>query len=255
MGSWGSMRISLVAANWKMHGTKTEVARLLDAIKQGVNAVSCDVVICPPSIFLQQVQQELTGTKIAVGAQNAHPQKEGAFTGEISFAMLEEFSCTYAIVGHSERRQLFAETDDMVAEKFAAAQRYGLIPILCVGESQQQREKRETKTIVLRQLNGILANLGIGAFAKAVIAYEPIWAIGTGLSASPAQAQEVHGIIRDFLAEYDEGIAANLTILYGGSVKAANAQSLFEQKDIDGALVGGASLDAKEFLTICAAAT
>tara|TARA_R110000772_G_scaffold168865_1_gene280628 strand:- start:336 stop:1085 length:750 start_codon:yes stop_codon:yes gene_type:complete len=248
------MRKNLVAANWKMHGSKAEVAKLLNAIKQGINSVSCDVVICPPSLFLEQAQRELAGTDIALGAQNAHSQDEGAFTGEISFAMLNEFSCTYAIVGHSERRQLFGESDELIAEKFSAAQRCGLRPILCVGESQEQREKGETRAVVLGQLEAVRKSAGIDAFAQAVIAYEPIWAIGSGLSATPEQAQEVHATIRAFLAESDKTIAANMTILYGGSVKAANADSLFVQADIDGALVGGASLDAKEFLTICTAA-
>lgn len=255
MGSWVNMQKNLVAANWKMHGSKAEVAKLLNAIKQGINTVSCDVVICPPSLFLEQVQRELTGTDIALGAQNAHPQNEGAFTGEISFAMLHEFACTYVIVGHSERRQLFGENDALIAEKFAAAQQCGLYPILCVGESQAQRENGETSAVVLGQLEAVRNSVGIDAFAKAVIAYEPIWAIGSGLSASPEQAQEVHATIRAYLAESDKAVAESISILYGGSVKAANADSLFMQADIDGALVGGASLEAKEFLTICAAAT
>ncbi len=251
------MRKSLVVANWKMHGQKAEVTQLLSAIKDGIKAgvaIAEKVVICPPSLFLEQVEQELTGTNIAIGAQNAHPQTKGAFTGEVAFAMLKEFSCSYVIIGHSERRELFAETDKFVAEKFLAAQEQNLIPILCVGETQVQRENGLSQTIVLEQLQAVINEAGIEAFSNAVIAYEPIWAIGTGLTASPEQAQEVHTTLRSFLAELDKTIADNITILYGGSVKANNAKALFEQADIDGALVGGASLDAEEFLTICAAA-
>lgn len=251
------MRKSLVVANWKMHGQKAEVTQLLSAIKDGIKAgvaTTDKVVICPPSLFLGQVEQELTGTEIAIGAQNAYPQNEGAFTGEVAFAMLKEFSCSYVIIGHSERRELFAETDKFVAEKFLAAQAQNLIPILCIGETQKQRENGLSKAIVLEQLQAVINEAGIEAFSNAVIAYEPIWAIGTGLTATPEQAQEVHATLRSFLAELDKNIAENITILYGGSVKANNAKALFEQSDIDGALVGGASLDAEEFLTICAAA-
>ena len=251
------MRNSLVVANWKMHGQKAEVTQLLSAIKDGIKAGVAEaekVVICPPTIFLGQVEQELLETAIAIGIQNAHPQTQGAFTGEIAFAMLKEFSCSYAIIGHSERRELFAETDKFVAEKFLAAQEQGLIPILCVGETQTQRENGLSKAIVLDQLQAVINKAGVDAFSNAVIAYEPIWAIGTGLTATPEQAQEVHATLRSFLAELDQDIADNITILYGGSVKANNAKALFDQADIDGALVGGASLDAKEFLTICAAA-
>ncbi len=229
------MRKSLVVANWKMHGQKAEVTQLLSAIKDGIKAgvaIAEKVVICPPSIFLGQVEQELTGTNIAIGAQNAHPQTKGAFTGEVAFAMLKEFSCSYVIIGHSERRELFAETDKFVAEKFLAAQEQNLIPILCVGETQVQRENGLSQTIVLEQLQAVINEAGIEAFSNAVIAYEPIWAIGTGLTASPEQAQEVHTTLRSFLAELDKTIADNITILYGGSVKANNAKALFEQADI-----------------------
>jgi triosephosphate isomerase (TIM) len=251
------MRKSLVVANWKMHGQKAEVTQLLIAIKDGIkagDATNDKVVICPPSLFLGQVEQVLTGTEIAIGAQNAYPQNEGAFTGEVAFAMLKEFSCSYVIIGHSERRELFAETDKFVAEKFLAAQAQNLIPILCIGETKKQRENGLSKAIVLEQLQAVINEAGIEAFSNAVIAYEPIWAIGTGLTATTEQAQEVHATLRSFLAELDKNIAENITILYGGSVKANNAKALFEQADIDGALVGGASLDAEEFLTICAAA-
>jgi triosephosphate isomerase len=247
------MRKKLVAANWKMHGSKTANSDLLEAVKSGLKAVKCDVLICPPSIYLAQLENELAGTDIALGAQNAFPKPAGAFTGEVSFTMLYEFACTHVIVGHSERRQLFAESDAFVAEKFVAAQAEGLIPILCVGESQSQRENDETASVVLAQLAAVVDLAGVSAFAKAVIAYEPIWAIGTGLTASPEQAQEVHALIREYIGKQDRGIADGLTLLYGGSVKADNAAALFRQKDIDGALVGGASLKAEEFVTICQA--
>lgn len=251
------MRSSLVVANWKMHGRKSEVTQLLSAIKAGIKAgvaAAEKVVICPPSIFLGQAEQELAGSKIAIGAQNAHPQTKGAFTGEVAFAMLKEFSCSYVIIGHSERREIFAESDKFVTEKFLAAQAQNLIPILCVGETQAQRENGLSKAVVLEQLQAVISEAGIEAFSNAVIAYEPIWAIGTGLTATPEQAQEVHATLRSFLAELNQEVADNITILYGGSVKANNAKALFDQSDIDGALVGGASLDAEEFLTICAAA-
>ncbi len=251
------MRRSLVVANWKMHGRKSEVTELLSAIKKGINAGDAKaekVVVCPPSLFLGQVEQELAGSKIAIGAQNAHPQIKGAFTGEVAFAMLKEFSCSYVIIGHSERRELFAETDKFIAEKFLAAQAQGLIPILCVGETQEQRENGLSHAVVLEQLQAVINEAGIEAFSSSVLAYEPIWAIGTGLTATPEQAQEVHATLRSFLAGLDQKVADDITILYGGSVKANNAKALFDQADIDGALVGGASLDAKEFLTICAAA-
>lgn len=251
------MRRSLVVANWKMHGNKLAVSQLLNAIKDGINEdinTANRIAICPPSLFLELAQQELSGSGISIGAQNAHPQNEGAFTGEISFAMLKEFSCSYAIIGHSERREIFAESDSFIAEKFAATQAQNLEPILCVGETQEQRENGLTESIVLGQLQAVIDAVGIEAFDKAVIAYEPIWAIGTGLTASPEQAQDVHAAIRSFLTKMDQTIAENISILYGGSVKANNAEALFKQADIDGALVGGASLDAEEFLTICTAA-
>jgi len=248
-------RKNLVVANWKMHGCKADVTQLLNAIKAGVkvsaNTKVSNVVICPPSLFLGQVQQELEGSDIAIGAQNAYPQDAGAFTGEIAFSMLPEFACSYVIIGHSERREIFVETDKFVVEKFIEAQAQGLTPILCVGETQKQRENGLTESIVLNQLQAVISEAGIAAFAKAVIAYEPIWAIGTGLTASPEQAQEVHAAIRSFLAGLDQTVAGDISILYGGSVKADNARELFAQTDIDGGLVGGASLKAEEFLTIC----
>tara|TARA_R100001163_G_C5047740_1_gene184873 strand:+ start:45 stop:794 length:750 start_codon:yes stop_codon:yes gene_type:complete len=245
------MRKNLVAANWKMHGSKAGINRLLTAIKAELPSAGCEVLLCPPAVYLEQVQKELQGTQIVLGAQNAYPGDEGAFTGEVAFAMLPEFDCSHVIIGHSERREIFAESDEFIAQKFAAAQEHGLTPILCIGESQTERENAETEKVVLGQLQAVLDKVGIAAFADAVIAYEPIWAIGTGLTASPQQAQEVHAVIRDFLSGQDQNIAEGITILYGGSVKGANASELFQQPDIDGGLVGGASLKAEEFITIC----
>ncbi len=251
------MRNNLVVANWKMYGSKASVTQLLTALKQGIAVDTdwqTDIVICPPSLFLEQVQQELAGTVIGVGAQNAHPQTQGAYTGEIAMSMLREFSCSHVIIGHSERREIFSESDSFIAEKFIAAQENGLIPILCIGETQEQREQGQTETVVLKQIEAVIDAAGIAAFTDAVIAYEPIWAIGTGLTASPEQAQEVHVTIRLKLAQLDKSVAENISILYGGSVKASNAKDLFSQTDVDGALVGGASLVAEEFLSICTAA-
>ncbi len=245
------MRRKLVAANWKMHGSKAGVTELLSEIKEGVKSLSCDIIICPPSLFIDQVRQELIETGIFLGAQNAHPQNEGAFTGEIALSMLPGFDCSYVIIGHSERREIFLESDEFVAEKFLEAQAQGLTPILCIGETQSQREKGLTEKVVLNQLQSVISKVGIAAFADAVIAYEPIWAIGTGLTASPEQAQEVHKNIREFLAKLDQSIAEAISILYGGSVKSTNAKELFAMSDIDGALVGGASLQAEDFIKIC----
>lgn len=250
------MRRRLVAGNWKMNGTRASVASLLDAMKHGLGAArQAEVVVCAPCVFLADVQARLTGSPIAWGAQNLSREKSGAFTGEISGAMLREFGCTYVIVGHSERRALYGEGDVLVADKFAAAQRDGLIPILCVGESLEDRENGETEAVVARQLDEVLrAKAGVTALTNAVIAYEPVWAIGTGRTASPDQAQEVHAFIRNRIAEQDRRVATNIRIIYGGSVKAANAGDLFNMPDIDGGLIGGASLDANEMLAIVRAA-
>lgn len=246
------MRLGLVAANWKMNGLKAEIDSLLDELLAGIDrSVSCEVVICPPSLYMGQAQEKLSGSSIRLGAQNIYIKEKGAFTGEISAAMLTEFDCRYVIVGHSERRKLFAEDDVLIAEKFVAAQARGLTPILCVGESMAQREAGKTEEIILRQLDAVLEKNDVESFSQAVIAYEPIWAIGTGLTASPDQAQEVHKLIRNQIARHDEEIAGNIRILYGGSVKAAGAEELFAENDIDGALVGGASLMAEEFISIC----
>ena len=232
------MRARLVAGNWKMHGSLTANRALLDAIVAGVRGVEC--AVCAPFPYLAQVAERLRGTPIAWGAQNLSEHASGAYTGEVSAAMLAEFGCRYVLVGHSERRQLFGESDATVAAKFAAARAGGITPILCVGETLAEREAGRTQEVVARQLDAVLARSGIG---DAVVAYEPVWAIGTGRTASPEQAQEVHGLLRKRLPE--------TTLLYGGSVKPDNAAAIFAMPDVDGGLIGGASLKAQEFIAIC----
>ena len=249
------MRGTLVAGNWKMNGSLDSIRSLMDGIKQGLDSVrSAGMAVCPPAVFIPEVARLCEGTRIEVGSQNICDQDSGAFTGEIAGSMLKEFGCRYAIVGHSERRSLYGESDSLVARRFAAARRAGLIPILCVGEQLQERESGITEQVVGRQLDAVLELEGIDAFADAVVAYEPVWAIGTGKTASPEQAQEVHAFIRSKLAEQNQTVADGLIIQYGGSVKGANAAELFSQPDIDGGLIGGASLQADEFLAICQAA-
>ena len=236
-----------------MNGSLRANAALLDAIKAGLKP-SDSVAVCVPFPYLGQVSQSLSGSGIAWGAQNVSEHDSGAFTGEVSGAMLKEFGCRYAIVGHSERRTLYGEDDQRVAAKFVAARRAGLTPIACVGETLEQRERGETEGVVGRQLDAVVAAAGAAALADAVLAYEPVWAIGTGRNATPQQAQDVHAFLRARVAARDKAIAADLTILYGGSVKAANAGELFAMPDIDGGLIGGASLAAPDFIAICAAA-
>ena len=249
------MRGTLVAGNWKMNGSLDSIRSLMGAIKQGLDSVrSAGVAVCPPAIYIPEVARMVEGSRIEVGSQNICDQDSGAYTGEIAGSMLNEFGCRYAIVGHSERRSLYGESDALVARRFAAARRAGLVPILCVGEQLQERESGITEQVVGRQLDAVLELEGIEAFADAVVAYEPVWAIGTGKTASPQQAQDVHAFIRSKLAELDRTVADNLIIQYGGSVKAANAAELFSQPDIDGGLIGGAALQADEFLAICQAA-
>lgn len=246
------MRKGFVAANWKMHGQKQSNDALLDSLLAGLENLSgADVLVCPPAVFLDAIGNKLTGSKLQLGAQNVHSAESGAFTGEISAGMLKEAGCSHVIVGHSERRELFGESSEFVAGKFMAAQDAGLVPILCVGETREQREAGDTGKAVLAQLAAVVEHAGVSAIANAIIAYEPVWAIGTGLTATPEQAQEVHGLIRQSLKAGDEEVAADVQILYGGSVKGANAAELFAQPDIDGALVGGASLVAEEFIQIC----
>ncbi len=246
------MKKMLVAGNWKMHGNRAGIAHLLEVLSTTCRDFDkVDIAVFPPSLFIQQTAEALNQSTIQFGAQNLSPHSEGAYTGEISAAMLKDFQCDWALVGHSERRQYYAETDEIVAEKFAGAQKAGVQPILCIGETQQQREAHQTMEVIGHQLTTVLDVVGIDAFLNGVIAYEPVWAIGTGLTASPEQAQEVHGFIRDQLTKKDADVAQSVRLLYGGSVKADNASGLFAMADIDGALVGGASLKAEQFTKIC----
>jgi triosephosphate isomerase len=247
------MRRTLVAANWKMNGNKETVASLLTAFKDGMSG-SADVAIFPPALYVSQAAQVLAGTDISYGVQNVSAQESGAFTGELSLSMVNDFACKYVLIGHSERRELFGETDAQVAEKVVATLKAGLIPMLCIGETLEQRESGITEEVVRTQIKAVLDAVGIAAFETIVVAYEPVWAIGTGKTASPEQAQDVHAFIRGMLEAEDAAVAAKTRILYGGSVKAASAEALFGQPDIDGGLVGGASLLADEFVAICNAA-
>lgn len=248
------MRQPLVAGNWKLNGNKQLVDNLLQGILDGLQDVKkAEVAVCAPYIYIPQVADSLKNSSIKYGAQNVSEYESGAYTGEISAPMLQEFGCNYAIVGHSERRSIYGESDQQVANKFVAAQKAGIRPILCVGELLEERESGETEAVVARQLDAVVETAGIDSLKDAVIAYEPVWAIGTGKTASPEQAQEVHAFIRQRLANNSVEVADLVQILYGGSVKADNAQSLFAQADIDGGLIGGASLDAKDFLSICCA--
>jgi len=249
------MRRPIVAGNWKMHGSRAENARLVDELLANLPATSvATCVLCPPFVYLQEVGRLLRGSALSLGAQDLCADTQGAFTGEISAAMLKDVGCDYVIVGHSERRLLYRENDQLVARKFAAARAAGLVPILCVGEQLAEREAGRTHEVVARQLDVVLELCGAGALEEGVVAYEPVWAIGTGRNASPEQAQAVHAFIRARIAARDARIAAATRILYGGSVKAGNAAELFTMPDVDGGLIGGASLKADEFLTILAAA-
>ncbi|HEV7800318.1 MAG TPA: triose-phosphate isomerase [Burkholderiales bacterium] len=250
------MRIKLVAGNWKMNGNLATNQALLQTLVPAlarVAGVKC--AICAPFPYLAQVQQLLSGSGITWGAQNVSEFESGAYTGEVSGAMLVDFGCRYVIVGHSERRTLFGETSTVVAQKYAAALEAGLTPILCVGETLAEREAGATERVIGAQLDAALEGSGALSFAHAVIAYEPVWAIGTGKTATPDQAQAVHAYIRGRLAAQDAAVAENVQVLYGGSVKGSNAAQLFSMPDIDGGLIGGASLDANELATICQAAS
>ncbi len=247
-------RTKLVAGNWKMHGSLAGNLGLLTAVRAGSAGLKGQVAVCVPYPYLAQAQSVLAGSAVAWGAQDVSEHAQGAYTGEVSAAMLNDFGCKYAIVGHSERRSYYGDTDAVVAAKFDAALKAGLVPILCVGETLAEREANITAQVVTRQLEAVLAESGVASLAKAVIAYEPVWAIGTGKTATPAQAQEVHALIRARVARDDAAVAAGVQLLYGGSVKGGNAKELFGQPDIDGGLIGGASLLAEEFLAICAAA-
>lgn len=249
------MRRPLVAGNWKMNGTRASVAELASSLCQQIIPGSVEVAVFPSALHIDLVLAELTGRAIAVGAQDCSVEAGfGAYTGEVSASQLRDAGCGWVLVGHSERRLALGESDEMVSRKFMAAQACGLIPVLCLGETLEQRQAGRTIEVVIRQLTQVVRDAGIAAFDQAVIAYEPVWAIGTGLTATPEQAQQVHAEIREQLAEVDSDVADGVRILYGGSVKAENAAELFGMPDIDGGLIGGASLKANEFGAICRAA-
>ena len=245
------MRQPLIMGNWKMNGSREEGVQLAKALADGLNAVNQEVAVCVPFVYLSDIGAALGSSGIALGAQNVADQASGAYTGEVSASMLADIGCKYALVGHSERRSYYGDTNQSVAARFCQALKQNVIPVLCVGETLEERESDKTFQVVDEQLDAVINVAGIEAFADAVIAYEPVWAIGTGKTASDEQAQEVHKYIRQRIAERNPAIADKVQILYGGSVKPDNAKALFAMPDIDGGLVGGASLDAKGFLQIC----
>lgn len=250
------MRRPIVAANWKLNGSLEMAQTLVSAINShSANHDSVEIVISPPFPYLIKVAELISTGNVHLGAQSAAEHESGAYTGEVAAAMLAEVGCQYVIVGHSERREYYGESDEVVVAKFLQIQQAGLIPILCVGESLEQREQGIMQETIVRQVNAVVDRAGIAAMQNSVIAYEPIWAIGTGKTASPEQAQEVHALIRAEIAKQSAEIAEQLRILYGGSVKAGNAAELFSQADIDGGLIGGASLDAEQFNAIVSAAS
>jgi triosephosphate isomerase len=250
------MRRQLVAGNWKMNGSRASVDTLLRGVVAEVSELqSAEVLVCAPYVYLPMVQAQLGDTNVRWGAQNVSEHSHGAYTGEVAAGMLLDFGCSHVIVGHSERRALYAESDAAVAKKLMAANEAGMTPVFCVGETLEERESGATEAVVARQLQAVIDLGGVEALATAVMAYEPVWAIGTGKTATPDQAQDVHAFLRTQVASFDETIAADLQILYGGSVKASNAAELFAKPDIDGGLIGGASLDATEFAGICRAAS
>ena len=249
------MRDFLIAGNWKLNGSSAANEALLAGIVAGVPGGSgFSLLVCPPYPYIAAVAAQVAGSAVSVGAQNVSEHESGAYTGEVAASMLADIGCEYVIVGHSERRAIYGESSFQVAAKFQAAQAAGIVPILCVGETLEEREAGTTESVVDYQLGAVLDAAGIGAFAKAVVAYEPVWAIGTGMTATPEQAQEVHKHIRAQLSAKDAGIAAGVQILYGGSMKGENAAGLLAMPDIDGGLIGGASLKAKDFLAIAEAA-
>jgi len=244
------MRRSLVVGNWKMNGTLASAELLVKGIIAGLGGNGADIAVCVPYVHIPKVSELVKSTALALGAQNVGDKASGAFTGEISAAMLSEFNCKYALVGHSERRSYYGDTDESVAARFCQAQEHNIIPVLCVGETLEQREQDQTFAVIDAQLDAVINLAGIAAFSAAVIAYEPVWAIGTGKTATDDQAQEVHRYIRQYIAAKDQAIADKIQILYGGSAKPDNAKGLFAMPDIDGGLIGGASLDAESFLKI-----
>lgn len=249
------MRRPLVAGNWKMHGTRASVAELIAGLRTQTLPEDVTVVVMPAFVHLMSVADQLEASSMNLGAQDcATEPMPCALTGEVAASQLTDLGCRYVLVGHSERRLLLGEGDALIVRKFSAAQAVGLTPVLCVGETREQREAGQTLPVVLAQLDALIDTLGVAVLNRAVLAYEPVWAIGTGLTATPEQAQEVHAAIRQHIAMRDAAVAAGVQILYGGSVKASTAGELFGMPDIDGGLVGGASLNADEFGAICRAA-
>ena len=244
------MRRSLVVGNWKMNGTRASAELLAKGIIAGLGSSNADVAVCVPYVYLPCVGELVINTPLALASQNVADKSSGAFTGEVSASMLKEFNCQYALVGHSERRSYYGDTNESVAARFCQAQEQNIIPILCVGETLEQREQDKTFAVINEQLDAVINLAGIAAFNAAVIAYEPVWAIGTGKTASDEQAQEVHHYIRQYIVSRDQAIADKIQILYGGSAKPDNAKGLFAMPDIDGGLIGGASLEADSFLKI-----
>lgn len=248
----------MVAGNWKMYGSCSSIHSLIQSLSgkasQGLPQGLDEMAVFPPAIFIADVAKNLQDGPIAWGGQDTSDQAEGAYTGQVSAAMLKEYGCQYTLVGHSERRAINGESSELIADKFVAAQTAGLVPVLCIGESQEERESGQTEAILRSQLLPVIEKAGIDAIANSVLAYEPVWAIGTGLAATPEIAEAAHSYCRNFLAEYNDAIAGELTILYGGSVKPDNAAALFAKPNINGALVGGASLKAEDFWHIAQAA-
>lgn len=249
------MRRILIAGNWKMNGSRASTKELLDGLKAGISGVNkADVAVCAPFVYIPDVAAQLAETSISWGAQNVSTEAKGAFTGEIAASMIADFNCKYIIVGHSERRSYYCESDEIVAKKFGVVVAAGMTPIFCIGETLEDREKGITEQVVARQVKAVIDMHGATMLGKGVIAYEPVWAIGTGKTATPEQAQEVHAFIRGMIARTDASVAEKIIIQYGGSMNAANAKELLAQPDIDGGLIGGASLKADDFLTICTSA-
>ena len=249
-------RTLLIAGNWKMNGSRAMTESLVSGLLKELEILDgFDVAVFPPTPYLSLVQELAQASRVAWGGQTLNPHAQGAFTGEVSGAMLTDFGCRYVLVGHSERRSLFGESDVDVADRFAAALDAGLEPVLCLGESLEEREAGATEQVVARQLDAVVVRCGIEGIGRGLLAYEPVWAIGTGLTATPEQAQSVHAFLRGKLTNLDDTIGGQIRILYGGSVKASNAADLFARDDIDGALVGGASLTVEDFIGICRAAT
>lgn len=249
------MRQNMIAGNWKMNGTSDSVKTLIEGVVSGLSAdQKSDVVVCAPYVYIPAVVSAATSSAVKVGAQDVSEQDKGAFTGEVSGEMIKDVGCDYVIIGHSERRSLYGETDEISAQKFVAAQRHGLTPIFCIGELLEERENGTTEAVCERQLDAVINSAGVEAMENAVIAYEPVWAIGTGKVATPEQAQAVHAFIRGKLSNLNASVAEKVQILYGGSMNPGNVADLIAQPDIDGGLIGGASLKAEDFLALCQAA-